>query len=280
MSWLHPTLLRSAQRGCRSFAASAPSRLSHQPNSAFRTLVQRRSHTTALFWGTAIAAAAALTLSSTIYLDAPPGPGEDTRVDPASKIAFPTKLVVQSKTPLLQFSLIGVGVRTVSFLGIQVYSIGFYTDLANPKLKEMPHDASPEEKIRFIVDNGACLLRIIPTRSTSYGHLRDGFMRAMVARQNLLKGREELSKDEEFAIQTPLRRLKSMFPNTPLAKHSPLDILITSPSSKEQRTLVVRDMGDVQSDWLARNFVLAYFEGDGISPPLKKSVIEYVQIHF
>ena len=28
----------------------------------------------------------------------------------------------------------GVGVRTVSFLGIKVYSVGFYADLANPKL--------------------------------------------------------------------------------------------------------------------------------------------------
>ena len=95
-------------------------------------------------------------------------------------------------------------------------------------------------------------------------------MRALQARQLLCRQRGELSQDDELAIQSPLRKLKSMFPNTPLAKHAPLDILITAPSSdpKQPRTLIVRDLGSVQSDWLAREFVLAYFEGKGLSPPV------------
>ena len=95
-------------------------------------------------------------------------------------------------------------------------------------------------------------------------------MRALQARQVLCKQRGELSPDDELAIQSPLRTLKSMFPNTPLAKHSPLDILITAPSAnpKEPRALIVRDLGVAQSDWLAREFVLTYFEGKGISPPV------------
>ena len=55
-------------------------------------------------------------------------------VDPATSIAFPTTLKIQSKTPLPTFTLMGVGVRTVSFLGIKVYSVGFYADLSNPNL--------------------------------------------------------------------------------------------------------------------------------------------------
>ena len=55
-------------------------------------------------------------------------------VDPATSIAFPTTLKIQSKTPLPTFTLMGVGVRTVSFLGIKVYSVGFYADLSNPDL--------------------------------------------------------------------------------------------------------------------------------------------------
>ena len=97
-------------------------------------------------------------------------------------------------------------------------------------------------------------------------------MRAMQARQILCRQRGELSPDEELAIQSPLRQLKSMFPNTPLAKHSPLDILATAPGSKP-RTLIVRDLGSVQSDWLAREFVLAYFEGNGISPPVSNQTV-------
>lgn len=95
-------------------------------------------------------------------------------------------------------------------------------------------------------------------------------MRSLQARAVLCRQRGQLSQEEEAAIQSPLRKFKSMFPNKPLAKHSPLDILITEPSQDQSqpRSLIVRDMGSVQSDWLAREFVLAYFEGAGLSPPV------------
>ncbi|KAI0735453.1 chalcone-flavanone isomerase-domain-containing protein [Earliella scabrosa] len=281
MSWLHARFVRSLVQGCRSFSSSASSRTPTGANVLARTLVARpRAYSShALFWGSAFAVAAAFTMG-TVHLDAevPPSP-EETRVDPATSIAFPTTLKIQSKTPLPTFTLMGVGVRTVSFLGIKVYSVGFYADLSSPNLAKIPKDATPEEKIEYIVKNSACVLRIIPTRSTSYSHLRDGFMRALQARQVLGKQRGQLSPEDELAIQSPLRKLKSMFPNTPLAKHTPLDILTTAPSPKQPRTLIVRDLGSVQSEWLAREFVLAYFEGQGLSPPLKKSVVEYVEKH-
>jgi len=43
------------------------------------------------------------------------------------------------------------------------------------------------------------------------------------------------------------------------------------------RSLVFSDLGAVESDWLAEQFVLAYFEGEGISPPMKKETIEHVR---
>jgi len=49
--------------------------------------------------------------------------------DPATEVAFPTELELPG-TPKL--SLLGLGVRTVSFLGIRVYSVGFYADLRQP----------------------------------------------------------------------------------------------------------------------------------------------------
>ncbi|KAI0724278.1 chalcone-flavanone isomerase-domain-containing protein [Cerioporus squamosus] len=282
MSWLQARFARSVAQGCRAFSSAAPSRAPTGAHVLAKTLLTRRRSfaSSAAFWGTAFALATGFTIS-TIHLDAeaPPLPAEEeTRVDPATSIAFPTTLKIQSKTPLPTFTLMGVGVRTVSFLGIKVYSVGFYADLSNPDLA-IPKGASPEEKIEYIVKNSACVLRIVPTRNTSYGHLRDGFMRALQARQVLSKQRGELTPEDELAIQSPLRKLKSMFPNTPLTKHSPLDILATAPSPKQPRTLIVRDLGSVQSDWLAREFVLAYFEGKGLSPPLKQSVIEYVETH-
>ena len=94
-------------------------------------------------------------------------------------------------------------------------------------------------------------------------------MRALQARMVLFKSRGQLTADDELAIQSPLRKLKSMFPNSPLPKHQALDILVAPPIPGHPRNLIVRDLGAVQDNWLAEQFVLAYFEGDGLSPPVR-----------
>lgn len=55
-------------------------------------------------------------------------------MDSDTSIAFPKTMRIRSKVPLPDFSLLGVGVRTVSFLGVRVYSVGFYADLTSPNL--------------------------------------------------------------------------------------------------------------------------------------------------
>ncbi|KZW02118.1 hypothetical protein EXIGLDRAFT_736828 [Exidia glandulosa HHB12029] len=219
----------------------------------------------------AVSSALALSLAPHVALDAPQQPPKDITVDPATGLEFPNTLRIPSRVALPQFTLVGVGVRTVSFLGIKVYSVGFYADLANPNLN-IPADASFEQKIEHIVKNTACVLRIIPTRNTSYTHLRDGFVKTMVARVKLAKDRGELSQAEEHALVDPMGKLKSMFPNVPLNKGSFLDIFIHPPSSTRQRLIIFRDIGRMEHDWFAHNFFLAYFEGTGISPPMRKSV--------
>ncbi|KAH7927360.1 hypothetical protein BV22DRAFT_1111102 [Leucogyrophana mollusca] len=231
-----------------------------------------------MLWGAASVFSAAYILhqATTIHLDTEEASRlPEFETDPATAIAFPTNLRIPSKFPLPNFSLVGVGVRTVSFLGIKVYSVGFYADLANPKLN-IPVTATPDEKIDYIVRNTACVLRIVPTRNTSYSHLRDGFMRALMARMQLSLKRGSITQAEEAEAQSPLRKLKSMFPTTALTKGTPLDILLTEPTGDPDRprSLIIRDMGCVENDWVATEFVLAYFEGDGISPPLKKATVE------
>ena len=56
-------------------------------------------------------------------------------VDPSTSITFPKTMHIPSRVPIPDLSLIGVGVRTVSFLGIKVYSVAFYADLNNPVLQ-------------------------------------------------------------------------------------------------------------------------------------------------
>ena len=197
---------------------------------------------------------------------------------------------IPSKVPIPDLSLIGVGVRAVSFLRVKVYSVAFYADLDNPSLrvrfcfvphysvlthKQIPQSATPEEKIDYIIQNTTCALRVIPTRNTSYSHLRDGFMRALQARLVLAKKSETLTPQGEQEIQSPLRGFKSMFPNSkPLEKHQPLDLLFLAPVAGEPRNLIVRDLGSVQNDWLARELLRAYFHEEGISPSVSLDVIQ------
>jgi hypothetical protein len=91
-------------------------------------------------------------------------------------------------------------------------------------------------------------------------------MRSLQSRLVWCKQQNLLPPEEERAVQSPLTKFKSMWPTTSLFKHEPLDILITAPSAQEPRSVIIRDLGAVQSDWIARELVLAYFEGKGISP--------------
>lgn len=68
-----------------------------------------------------------------------------------------------------------------------------------------------------------------------------------------------------------MHKLKSMFPNVPLNKGAFLDIFIHPPSPTRQRLIIFRDIGRMENDWFAHNFFLAYFEGGGISPPVRRT---------
>ena len=73
MNWFQPRLVHSVLRSCRSFTTSSSSSFpGPSSGNVARALVHRRRAyaNTALFWGSALAIAAGLTLSSTIHLDA------------------------------------------------------------------------------------------------------------------------------------------------------------------------------------------------------------------
>ncbi|KAJ7462736.1 hypothetical protein B0H11DRAFT_2160006 [Mycena galericulata] len=188
-----------------------------------------------------------------IHLDA------DTVVDADTGIAFPRTVRVPSqfKTPPLE--LVGLGVRTVSFLGIQ--------------RSQSPATCPQDDKIEHIVRNTACLLRIVPTRSTSYTHLRDAFLRALQGRVVLGQKQGTLSPEDAQAVAAPMRALKTLFPNSPLAKHASLDLYVPAPVPGQPRPIVFRDLGAVQNSWVATELLLYYFAGTGPSPALKTNTV-------
>ena len=108
-----------------------------------------------------------------------------------------------------EYQLVGLGIRTVSFLSIQVYVVGLYiakSDIAilqeslirtldpvattlvrneTVKLKELLLDPDRGEEIwNTILRDGKIrtALRIVPTRNTDFMHLRDGFVRGITAK--------------------------------------------------------------------------------------------------
>lgn len=93
-------------------------------------------------------------------------------------------------------------------------------------------------------------------------------MRALQGRMALRKAEGTFSEEDALAVGSPMRKLKSLFPNSPLEKHTPLDIFLSAPSPERPRALMFRDLGSIESDWVATEFVLHYFEGAGPSPPV------------
>lgn len=108
-----------------------------------------------------------------------------------------------------EYQLVGLGIRTVSFLGIQVYVVGLYIavpDIATlqerlvrkmdpvattlvpgerQKLKELLMDPQKGEEVwdEILKDGGIrTAFRIVPTRNTDFMHLRDGWVRGITGR--------------------------------------------------------------------------------------------------
>lgn len=221
-----------------------------------------------------LAVGTAVSSKSTVRLDSPVSSNvhvdSGSVKDTATDIEFPAVLKIPSRFPLPQYTLLGVGVRKVSIFGIKVYSAALYADLS--KIPPLDPSSTTEEKISRIIENTSCVIRIVPTRNTSFSHLRDGFMRALQARLSAQKRQHLITEEEENRIVTPMLQFKSLFPNTAMEKHVPLDVILIPPTSSQEARLIVRDLGSVTSTWLVREFALAYFDGEGISPPLKQAV--------
>lgn len=111
------------------------------------------------------------------------------------------------------FTLISSGTRKVTFLSISVYDLGIYIALAdipqlNARLAALHIDTpeqlhayllDPETGSRFIeslVKEVSIAVRITPVRNTDIAHMRDGFVRGILARMDPMT--ESLESFKEF----------------------------------------------------------------------------------
>lgn len=236
-----------------------------------------------------------------IALDEKKGPiiqADDTVQPPTSTPPFPTKLTADGK----EWSLLGCGKRSVSFLGFDVYAIGLYLpesqkrdvrellqstsgfQQANGDVEEFKkslldpvHGAA---KIRWLLDQGIDIrIRIVPVRNTDFGHLRDGFVRTILAHPEA----KEASQNKEFA--DGLSELKTIFSRKmSVPKHNVLvmnreghngELKITYYDAKSELDLGQgSDLGSVHSPQVSELLLLQYLTGKKpISETLRDSVI-------
>ncbi|KAI9636495.1 chalcone-flavanone isomerase-domain-containing protein [Dioszegia hungarica] len=220
------------------------------------------------------------------------------RFDPDTQIPFPLHIAgTSASSPAL--SLVGLGVRKVSFLRVKVYSVAFYLeDSLTSRLRDIPGwrsfsafdliaapasapAAAPpassalqgEALMASLLDQPvACAVRIVPTRNTDFAHLRDGFTRAIQARQKLARVGGRLTDAEEERIAQSTQTLKAMFPSQSVPKGKALTL-----TRLAKGELVVeyegKLLGRVNDPWISRELMLAYFaDKDVISPKLKEDV--------
>ncbi|KAI1437426.1 chalcone-flavanone isomerase [Xylaria sp. CBS 124048] len=201
----------------------------------------------------------------------------------------------------VDYTLVGLGTRTVTFLGIQVYVVGYYVatqDIAaiqgrlvkeiNPiattlvpsekdALRQALLDPEQGEKLWNAIlreTRPRSLFRIVPVRDTDFHHLRDGFVRAITARS---QGNNAEYGDEAFG--TVMKDFRAMF-NRGKAPKSREMLLCRDAAG--QLTVTYDDgktgmgaLGQVADERVSRLLWLNYLAGKQVaSEPARKNIVE------
>ncbi|KAJ4304854.1 Altered inheritance of mitochondria protein 18 mitochondrial [Kalmusia sp. IMI 367209] len=155
-------------------------------------------------------------------------------------ITLPTSSGLEGVESEAEYTLLGLGIRKVSFLRIQVYVVGLYVRtsslhiLQNQLINTVNPTASaliPGEKedlrkallepeksgqiweailSRKGTDAVDMAFRVVPTRGTDFGHLRDGWMRGIASRTDEVRRkqadllRQQATEQKQIALPKPV----------------------------------------------------------------------------
>ncbi|KAK5095247.1 hypothetical protein LTR70_003595 [Exophiala xenobiotica] len=214
-----------------------------------------------------------------------------------------------------EYQLIGLGIRTVSFLGIQVYVVGMYIavpDIATlqerlirtqdpvattlvpgekDKLRDSLLDAERSEDIwNEILRDGKIrsVFRIVPTRNTDFSHLKDGFLRQLTAKtQHFSASKNDHSFSDE-AFGQSVDQFKALFSLAPRKNLPKGEILLLSRDAKGRLQAYYEDpkgnrtkFGNIMDERISRLVWLQYLSGktpssEGARKSVVDGVMEYV----
>ncbi|KAI9773968.1 MAG: Altered inheritance of mitochondria protein 18 mitochondrial [Geoglossum umbratile] len=200
-----------------------------------------------------------------------------------------------------EYRLLGLGIRTVSFLRIQVYVVGLYVAVPDtavlrsllarqiaPSGAALLPDELEELRARLLDGERSTVLwdavlraggvrmvaRVVPTRSTEWGHLRDGWVRGIMSRGG------EYRDEEGFGVA--VGGFKALFPGRrALPKGRTMLLLRGGKGGLEVRAEEDGgwvSMGVVEDERVSRLLWLGYLGGKTVaSEEARRSVVEGVQ---
>lgn len=215
----------------------------------------------------------------------------------AGGVTAPTLIVPPSAAAGTEYTLVGLGTRSVSFLGINVYVLGFYVatqdiaELQQHLVRKISPIASTlvalekddlrakltdpvegeqiwEEFLKAGIP-ARSMVRVVPVRDTDFHHLRDGFVRAIQAR-------EGKAKDEEFG--EAMREFKRIFNRGKVPKQKELLML----RDKAGKLTLVYDegkssgrelIGTVKDERISRALWMNYLGGKKVASEEAKTSI-------
>ncbi|KAK1566196.1 chalcone-flavanone isomerase [Colletotrichum navitas] len=204
----------------------------------------------------------------------------------------------------VEYTLVGLGIRTVTFLGIQVYMVGYYVATADvarlqryltQKIDPIATTLVPSERDSLkaklldpregeatwseLLQEVGCrtAFRIVPVRDTDFPHLRDGFVRAITARSAADKA---AYGDEAFG--EAMREFKRLFNRGKLQKErelllcrdgsGALEVILDDGRSSGRQTI-----GSVEDERVSRLLWLNWLAGKSVaSEPARHSIVDGV----
>jgi hypothetical protein len=219
------------------------------------------------------------------------------RPEVSNAVTAPTLIVPPSVAAGTEYTLVGLGTRSVSFLGINVYVLGFYVatqdiaelqqrlvrkispiastlvasekdDLRTKLMDPVEGEQIWDELLRSGIP-ARSMVRVVPVRDTDFHHLRDGFVRAIQAH-------EGKAKDDEFG--EAMREFKRIFNRGKVPKQKELLML----RDKAGKLTLVYDegksggrelIGTVRDERISRALWMNYLGGKKVASEEAKTSI-------
>ncbi|KAI5965153.1 AIM18 [Candida pseudojiufengensis] len=230
--------------------------------------------------------------NSRIYLDSQlsPQPPQSIIVD-SSISPFPKNLK-KSSFITQDYTLLGHGVRSVTFISFKVYGIAIYianSDLSktqkilkeyelnnpDPEHKSLNNPKESDQIIESLLNhNIRFLIRLSPVRNTDFNHLKDGLIKSILAFPNSKNLKSELNPGLE-ELRNVFSKTRGSVPKDDLLVMEILkngELAITYLNQKKDK---VKELGVVENPLIGKILMQQYLSSKKpLSESLKNSCID------